>query len=326
MKRVTLRALFRTVSSVAVATLVAVPASAQLTVEQKIHDFENIAAVYAKRYAPYEWKKELFGFDLFDIGPWLDRVARSSDDLEFFEIALEYVASLNDTHSSFAMPSSFLADLGFTVDIYDGKVLIDSINRTRLPAFQYPFEIGDQLISVDGRSVDDLMDEFSRFLKRGSPLSARRTVADLLTFRPQSRIPRAIDLPDAAIVVIERFGGAQQAFFIPWVKTGVPLRWIGPVPSPPMLATVATAAALVRQFSGAASMTAAVAVPVKMPADSPDKTRPTNNIDTEWATRNTAALATANTTPASNTGRRPIASDHRPNANNANSTPPAYVA
>ena len=59
MKRVTLRALFRTVSSVAVATLVAVPASAQLTVEQKIHDFENIAAVYAKRYAPYEWKKEL---------------------------------------------------------------------------------------------------------------------------------------------------------------------------------------------------------------------------------------------------------------------------
>jgi len=142
MKRVTLRALFRTVSSVAVATLVAVPASAQLTVEQKIHDFENIAAVYAKRYAPYEWKKELFGFDLFDIGPWLDRVARSSDDLEFFEIALEYVASLNDTHSSFAMPSSFLADLGFTVDIYDGKVLIDSINRTRLPAFQYHWPSG----------------------------------------------------------------------------------------------------------------------------------------------------------------------------------------
>ena len=97
----------------------------------------------------------------------------------------------------------------------------------------------------------------------------------------------------------------------------------GPVPSPPMLATVATAAALVRHFSGAASMTAAVAVPVKMPADSPDKTRPTNSIGTESATRNTAALASANTTPASSTGRRPIASDHRPNANSANSTPPA---
>ncbi len=227
-----LRTLFRTKVGVIVATLVALPASAQLTVDQKIHDFENTAAIYAKRYAPYEWKKELFGFDLFEIGPWLDRVAQSRDDLEFFEIALEYVASLNDTHSSFAMPSSFLADLSFTVDIYDGKVLVDSINRTRLPVLQYPFQIGDQLISVDGRSVEDLMTEFSRFLKRGSPVSSQRSVADFLTFRPQSRIPRVIDLPDTAIVVIEQEGGAQQTFSIPWVKTGVPLRWIGPVPSP----------------------------------------------------------------------------------------------
>src|SRR5215204_5601995 len=163
MRQVTIKTLFRTMSIVIVATLVAVPASAQLTADQKIHDFQNIAAIYAKRYAPYEWKKELYGFDLFDLDPWLDRVAQSSDDLEFFEIALEYVASLNDTHSSFAMPSTFIADLSFTVDIYDGKVLIDSINRTRLPLLQYPFQIGDRLISMDGRPVEDLMAEFSRF-------------------------------------------------------------------------------------------------------------------------------------------------------------------
>src|SRR4029453_11412467 len=181
MERITMRTLFQTMIGVIVAALVALPASAQLTVDQKIHDFENIAAIYAKRYAPYEWKKELFGFYLFEIGPGLDRVAQSTDDLEFFEIALEYVASLNDTHSSFAMPSSFLADLGFTVDIYDGKVLIDSINRPRLPVPQYPFQIGDQLISVDGRPVEDLMTEFSRFLKRGSPVSSHARAAIFLT-------------------------------------------------------------------------------------------------------------------------------------------------
>src|SRR5688572_14682000 len=228
---------------VVVATLLAAPASAQLTVDQKIHDFENIAAVYAKRYAPYEWKKELFGFDLFDLRPWLDRVAQSSDDLEFFEIVMEYVASLNDTHSSFAMPSSFTADLGFSVDIYDGKVVIDSINRTRLPLAQYPFQIGDQLISVDGTPVEELMTEFSRFLKRGSPLSAKRTVADFLTFRPQSRIPRAIDLGTVATVVIERSSGALQTFSIPWLKSGMPLRWIGPVPSPQFSSSFALAEA-----------------------------------------------------------------------------------
>jgi len=215
-----------------IATLVASPAWAQLTVEQKLHDFENMAALYAKRYAPYEWKKQLFGFDLLDIAPWLDRVARSADDLEFFEIALEYVASLDDTHSSFSTPSTFIASLGFSVDIYDDRVLIDSINRTRLPVQQYPFQIGDELISVDGRPVEELMADFSRFFKRANPRSTRRTAADFLTFRPQSRIPRAIDLPDQADVVIARDGGGQESFSIPWLKTGRPLRFIGPVTSP----------------------------------------------------------------------------------------------
>ena len=232
MSSITTRTLVRTMTIVFVATLIALPASAQLTVDQKVHDFENIAALYAKRYAPYEWKKELFGFDLFDLRPWLDRVSQSSDDLEFFEIVLEYVASLNDTHSSFAMPSTFTADLGFTVDIYDGNVVIDSINRTRLPVAQYPFQVGDRLLSVDDTSVEELMTAFSRFLKRGSPVSARRTVADFLTFRPQSRIPRAIDLGNAATVVIERSSGAQDTYTVPWLKSGYPLRWIGPVPSP----------------------------------------------------------------------------------------------
>ena len=191
-----------------------------------------MAALYARRYAPYEWKRQLFGFDLLDIGPWLDRVARSADDLEFFEIALEYIASLDDTHSSFSMPSNFIASLGFAVDIYDDRVLIEAINRTRLPVQQYPFQIGDELISVDGRPVEELMADFSRFLKRANPRSTRRTMADFLTFRPQSRLPRTIDLPDQAIVVIAREGGGQESFSIPWLKTGRPLRFIGPVTSP----------------------------------------------------------------------------------------------
>jgi hypothetical protein len=226
------RSFLQTTAGLTVAALLAAPASAQLTVDQKIHDFENIAALYAKRYAPYEWKKQLFGFDLFEIRPWLDRIEQSVDDLEFFEIALEYVASLDDLHSSFVVPSSFVADLGFTVDIYDGRVVIDSINRARLPEAQYPFRAGDVLVWMDGRWSEEWIQEFSRFLKRGNPLTTRRSLADSLTFRPQSRLPRVIDLPDTAIVVIERDWGAWEWYDMPWAKTGVPLRWIGPVPSP----------------------------------------------------------------------------------------------
>src|SRR5690242_17088732 len=100
----------------------------------------------------------------------------------------------------------------------------------------------------------------------------------------------------------------------------------GPVPRPPMVAIVATVAARECQRGGAASMMAAVAVPVNRPADNPDSTRPTSSCGTESAIRNTTALASAATTPASSTGRLPTASDHRPNTSSANSMPPAYVA
>ena len=70
-------------------------------------------------------------------------------------------------------------------------------------------------------------------------------------------------------------------------------------------------------------MTAAVAVPVNNPADSPESTRATSSTGTESAARNTAALATAHAVPANSIGRRPTASDHRPNTSSAASTPPA---
>src|SRR5262245_22608266 len=59
--------------AVALCFLCVGPVSAQLSREQKFHDFQNLAALYAKRYAPYEWKRAAFGFDLYDIGPWLNR-------------------------------------------------------------------------------------------------------------------------------------------------------------------------------------------------------------------------------------------------------------
>jgi C-terminal processing protease CtpA/Prc len=209
-----------------------VPLRAELTVEQRSHDFQNLAALYAKRYAPYEWKRQISGFDLFDLKPWMDRVRQSKDDLEFFEICAEYVASLDDLHTSFRTPSNFVADTGIFVDIYDGRVLIESINRARLPAAEYPFQVGDELVSLDGKTAEQWITELSRLRRRGNPSTTRRSAADLITFRPQSVVPRAVELSETATVVIRRESGEEQTYEVPWVKTGLPHVSVGPVPSP----------------------------------------------------------------------------------------------
>lgn len=123
--------------------LLAIPALAQLSEEQNLSDFRSLAALYSKRYAPLDWKQQLYNFNPLDLSPWLDRVRSASTDLDFYELMVEYVSNLQDGHDYYQLPSNFVAQLGFNVDVYDHKVLIDSLNRSVLPQAQYPFTIGD---------------------------------------------------------------------------------------------------------------------------------------------------------------------------------------
>lgn len=109
-------------------------AYAQLTQDQKVSDFTAIAALYDKNYGPYEWKIQVFGYDLLQLQPWLAQINASTDDLSFYDICVRYVASLNDFHDEFIIPSYYEAYLPFSVDVYGGKVLVDGIDRTALPS------------------------------------------------------------------------------------------------------------------------------------------------------------------------------------------------
>ena len=177
-------------------------AFAQLTPDQKLIDFQNLAAVYAKNYAPYEWKRDTQGFDLLDLSKWMPRVRATKTDLEFYDLMSEYVASLNDAHSVYVIPSSYVARLGFTADIYEGKVLVDSITRALLQAARYPFQIGDELVTVDGKRIQDLIGEFSRFSIYANPLSTRRNAVSRILTRSQSQIARVVELGDTATVEV----------------------------------------------------------------------------------------------------------------------------
>jgi C-terminal processing protease CtpA/Prc len=204
----------------------------QLTQVQKQTDFENLASLFVTSYAPAQWKLQLFGYNLDKISPWLAQVQQTTDDISFYEVMAEYVASLNDAHSLYLNPSDFVADLKFTCDIYDGKVLIDSIDRKALPAGKFSFQIGDELVMVDGRTPDDYIKDFSRFRSSANPISTSRETAGRIPLRLQYLDPRAEELGSAATVVIRRQAGNLETYTIPWVKSGTPLTKIGPTPTP----------------------------------------------------------------------------------------------
>jgi len=223
---------FASQSMLCVLALTLAPAAfADLTPEQKLSDFRELAALYDKQYAPYEWKRTVFGFDLLNIAPWLDRVSKTTTDLDFYELCVEYVSNLNDTHDSYQLDSDFSASLPFGVDLYDNKALVESINRTLLPTAGFPFTFGDELVSVDGKTVEQLLTDFAKYGRQSNPRSTRRMAARRITSRPQTLMPHAADLGASASVVIKGQDGTQQTYTIPWVKSGTPLA-VGPVPNP----------------------------------------------------------------------------------------------
>jgi hypothetical protein len=213
-------------------SLVATLCYGQLTMDQKVSDFQALAGLYAKRYGPYEWKRDALGIDLFNIAPWLAQVQATKNDLDFYEVMQQYVASLNDAHAAYQLPSNFQASLNFTVDIYEGKLLVDSINRLRLPAAEYGFVNGYELVSIDGQDSQKQLDGLLRYEIAANPRSTRRLAAQLLTFRPQALMPHAADVPEISVVLFRRPDGAMESYRIPWTKSGLLLTNVGRFTTP----------------------------------------------------------------------------------------------
>ncbi len=212
------------------------PAAAQLTMDQKLADFQHLAAIYAKNYKPHEWKLSTFGYNLLDLKPWIEKVRATKNDLEFYDICVRYVAALRDSHDEFWLPTDFVAEMPLYVDIYDNKVLIEYVDRSVLPFARFPIFFGDEVVSVDGKPVSDWIEELIPYSADGSgnDVTARRLAADKITYRPQTLYPFAALTPDKSTVVIRGYDGSLGTYEIPWTKTGTPLLTVGPVPSPSM--------------------------------------------------------------------------------------------
>jgi hypothetical protein len=206
---------------------------ADLTQQQKVSDFMQLVALYDVNYAPYQLKIQLYNFDLLNIQPWLAQIAQSKTDVDFYDICVQYVASLQDSHDEFTITSDYDAWMHMDGDIYDGKFLIDYIDRAYLSSKTYPFTIGDELISVDGVAVADLLKKFVPYAVNGSanPVSRQRLAAATITERYQGWYPLASVGPTATLVILHS-DGTMITSTIKWDVLGTLVTTAGIVPSP----------------------------------------------------------------------------------------------
>ena len=202
---------------------------AQMSMQQRVDDFNYLAGLLNRNHAAYEWKQRVFGFDMLDTKPWLERVRNAKDDFEFYDLCMEYVGSLRDANTYLQLPSDFEAYLGFTADLYDGKAIVEFIDRAQLPAARFAIATGDELVSIDGIAIGRIIADYGKYGIEGNQRATDRFAVDFATYRPQAFVPRAGELGATSKVVLRKPDGEMVTLDLPWLKFGTPMK-VGPVP------------------------------------------------------------------------------------------------
>ncbi len=178
-----------------------------LTKAQKLEDFNYLTSVINANYGPLEYKMSNKVVDIINLNvQFQNLIENTTSNRDFYYTLVKYVAAYKDGHFGIRVPSTIIKSRAVVTDLVDGKVLITGIDRTKVSKEQFPFEIGDEVVSVDGQPIKEYLDTTSLYVGNGSELSTRRATAWTVFFRRAARLP----VPAAASVKFEIRRGTSE--------------------------------------------------------------------------------------------------------------------
>lgn len=160
------------------------------TKTERLEDFDQLVSWIQDDYGPLQHKRETLGLNFEHITEiYRHDVEATESDQEFRSLLLRYVGEFRDAHFALRYPSKVTSTLGFTTDLVDGKVVIDSIDRNILSKSLFPFKRGDEVISIDGELVLEKANELSRYFGVSFDRTGLRLGVYVLAMRPGNRLP-----------------------------------------------------------------------------------------------------------------------------------------
>jgi hypothetical protein len=119
-----------------------------------IENLYAMKSVYRSEYAPADWKRKFINYDLDTaFQQALDAVNASPNltQAESREILKDFIYKMKDYHVSISFVATEAANLPIVVKGAEDRFFLAYIDRTKLPESSFPYHIGDELISFDGK-------------------------------------------------------------------------------------------------------------------------------------------------------------------------------
>ncbi|MFN7453827.1 MAG: PDZ domain-containing protein, partial [Pseudobdellovibrionaceae bacterium] len=150
-------------------------------------ELKYIASIYQNHYAPKQWKETHLGWDLSAELKKAQAKVQSAQSVKEYRGALaDLLNSTQDYHVGYSFQSTERATLPFQVKTVEGKALLVFIDRTKLSETAFPFQLGDEFLSMNGVSVADLQKSIIEYIGSNVP-GTDLALSDLYITRRSAR-------------------------------------------------------------------------------------------------------------------------------------------
>lgn len=247
--------------------------ASSLTQMQKSRDFDQICSIVETSYGPLQYKDQWLGVSIRDLQDrYRKTLLETTTNHDFYYGLVKFFAEFRDSHTSMSIPTTHRSFLGFTTDLVEGKVVIDSVNRQYLPAAIFPYDRGDEIVSLDGKPIADVLSELGQYIGAGYQSTKQRYAAMAVSSRAGSRVPVATG-PTIVAIRPRATPNVVRRSALNWIETGSPLdeaslpRALPRANLPPISVSVRETINELLPFQGESSYVCSGATREKIPAD-----------------------------------------------------------
>jgi hypothetical protein len=187
------------------------------TLEQKrmVRFVDTIADVYESMYAPALWKKQFANWTMAaNVKIAKEKILAKELTLsEYHKVVNALILSMKDYHVSVSFFATESASLPFTIRGVNGKYFFVYIDRDKLPKAEFPFELGDELIALNGETVDSIVKSIKATLGGNTDVTDQALAEMYVTSR---RASRALSVPKGPVTLTIKTKSAEVEHQLIW--------------------------------------------------------------------------------------------------------------